>query len=120
MTCPEQADSDEECDTDKCQVCEVMAGWQRCLKCEAGYVIHSYDNSDGDYEEKCIVQSGNTLNCNRTDHNSQVDCLECELNYYMHYGKCTKNENLDYAYNLSEKSSTMIHKILTAILVVLV
>ena len=31
-----------------------MAEQEKCLRCDEGHVVHSYNNSDGEYKEKCI------------------------------------------------------------------
>ena len=54
LTCPDGADSDEECEIRGCRICETMAGKETCLQCEPGHAVYSYYDDDGNYQEKCI------------------------------------------------------------------
>ena len=53
-SCPDESDSDEECDLYQCDICERYMQSERCLKCAPGLTLYSYLNSDNEYEEKCI------------------------------------------------------------------
>ena len=53
-TCPDESDSDEECDLSYCEICERNMDSQRCYKCASGLAVYSYTDSDNMYAEKCI------------------------------------------------------------------